>query len=153
MLATLAILGVEVLGLCLQLLYLLSHLFYFLGVFVDLLAVLADNSVLDFESVNEVLFDDTELQPWLVLKDLEDEEWAQHFIFLVFVLVFVFFVAHRRECSLKVDLVLRRWQITEICQGLDPELTSCSLIRIILQGILLADSHDLVSIVLLYVIV
>ena len=72
---------------------------------------------------------------------------------LVLVLFFVLLVTHGRESAFEVDLVLRRRQISEIGQGLDPELTCRSLIGVGLQRVLLADRHYLVAVILLYVVV
>jgi len=94
----------------------------------DLLAVLADDFVLDFKSIDEVLLDDAELQPWLVLQDFKDEQWTEHLVLLILILLFVLFVAHHSECSFEVDLILRSRQIPEICQSLDPKLTCCGWI-------------------------
>ena len=78
-----AILGIEILGKCLQILNLLPHLVNFVHVFIDLLVVLPDNSVLDFQSAEQVFLDHTEFEIGLALQDLKDQEWTQDLILLV----------------------------------------------------------------------
>lgn len=152
-LAALAILWVEVLRLSFQFLNLLAHCLNLLHVLIYLLAVLADHAVLHLKSIDEVVLDDAELELWLVLQNLEDEQRAENFVLLVLVLILIFFVAHRREGALQIDLVMRRRKVSEIGQSLNPELARSCLVCVCLHSVLLAHGHNLVSVILLDVVV
>ena len=61
LLAAVTLLGVKVLGLGFQILDLGTHSFYFAHVFINLLVVLFNDSILNLKSVQQVLFDNLEL--------------------------------------------------------------------------------------------
>jgi hypothetical protein len=65
LLTAVTLLRVEVLGFGFQVLNLGAHSFYFAHVFVNLLVVLLNDSILNLKSIQKVLFDNLELKVWL----------------------------------------------------------------------------------------
>lgn len=127
---------------------LLPHFLDLFHVFVDLLGVFTNDAVLNLKAVEEVLLDDTELELWLGLQDLQYQQRADDFLLLVFVL---FLLDNEVKGLLDFSLGLYWFgDVAEVSQCLDPKIASRGGVCI---GCILTDLHDHLAIVVLDVVV
>lgn len=83
--AAVALFGVEVFGLSSQVSDFFALFADYLHVVLDLVLVLAENAVLDLETIEEVLLDNLKFEVGLALEDFQHEEWAQDLFFGAFI--------------------------------------------------------------------
>ena len=122
-----------------------------------MLVVLPDDFILDFEAVQEILFDHAEFQVGLALQNLKDKERAEDLFLLVLdldlVFVFVLLATDVRQGLLEHSLAMRGAQVSEIGQSLDPEVSARR--RVAVGGVLVLSTHlhNGIHVVLLDVVV
>ena len=73
--AAVTVFWVEVFCLGLQIFDLRSHVLDLFHVFLYLLIILSGNSILDFESVNQIVLNNTEFKIWSTLENFKNQKW------------------------------------------------------------------------------